>query len=86
MWRRFTVSPEVFRGRVRGKEKATATVLAVLTENTEDFLWLEFPDALFAQVKAKIGQSNLVDLTGAIAFWNMMARNLNALKVDREAW
>ncbi len=43
-------------------------------------------DALFEQVKARIGQQNLVDLTGAIAFWNMMARNLNALKVDLESW
>src|SRR5262249_35145218 len=43
-------------------------------------------DALFNQVKARIGQQNLVDLTGAIAFWNMMARNLNALQVDLESW
>ena len=27
---------------------------------------------------------HIVDLTGAIAFWNMMARNLNALQVTLE--
>jgi len=27
----------------------------------------------------------MVDLTGAIAFWNMMARNLNALQVGLES-
>lgn len=43
-------------------------------------------DELFRQVKEKIGQANLVELTAAISFWNMMARNLNALQVDLEAW
>ncbi len=43
-------------------------------------------DTLFRQVKERIGQQNIVDLTGAIAFWNMMARNLNALQVDVEPW
>jgi alkylhydroperoxidase family enzyme len=43
-------------------------------------------DDLFRQVKDRIGQQNLVDLTAAVAFWNMMARNLNALQVDLEAW
>ncbi|MGE0680129.1 MAG: carboxymuconolactone decarboxylase family protein [Candidatus Binatia bacterium] len=43
-------------------------------------------DALFRQVKDQIGQANLVELTAAISFWNMMARNLNALQVDLEAW
>jgi len=43
-------------------------------------------DELFRQVKEKIGQANIVELTAAIAFWNMMARNLNALQVDLEAW
>src|SRR5215813_4318982 len=36
-------------------------------------------DTLFREIEGKIGRQNLVDLTGAIAFWNMMARNLNAL-------
>ncbi|MBI3249879.1 MAG: carboxymuconolactone decarboxylase family protein [Deltaproteobacteria bacterium] len=43
-------------------------------------------DALFQQVKERIGQGNIVELTAAISFWNMMARNLNALQVDLEAW
>jgi alkylhydroperoxidase family enzyme len=43
-------------------------------------------DSLFNQLKERLGQQNLVDLTGAIAFWNMMARNLNALQVDLESW
>ena len=41
-------------------------------------------DALFQQVKDRIGQENILDLTAATAFWNMMARNLNALQVDLE--
>ncbi len=43
-------------------------------------------DTLFREIEGKIGRQNLVDLTGAIAFWNMMARNLNALQVDLESW
>ncbi|MBI3330337.1 MAG: carboxymuconolactone decarboxylase family protein [Nitrospinae bacterium] len=41
-------------------------------------------DALFRQVQERIGQQNILDLTAATAFWNMMARNLNALQVDLE--
>jgi uncharacterized peroxidase-related enzyme len=42
-------------------------------------------DELFAAAeKIAGGKSNIVDLTGAIAFWNMMARNLNALQVTLE--
>jgi len=41
-------------------------------------------DELFRQVRDRIGQQNILDLTAAIAFWNMMARNLNALQVDLE--
>jgi alkylhydroperoxidase family enzyme len=41
-------------------------------------------DELFRQVKDRIGQQNILDLTAATAFWNMMARNLNALQVDLE--
>lgn len=42
-------------------------------------------DELFRQVKERIGQQHILDLTAATAFWNMMARNLNALQVDLEA-
>jgi alkylhydroperoxidase family enzyme len=42
-------------------------------------------DQLFQEVKNLIGQSNILELTAATAFWNMMARNLNALQVELEA-
>jgi 4-carboxymuconolactone decarboxylase len=42
-------------------------------------------DQLFQQVKNLIGQKDLLELTAATAFWNMMARNLNALQVELEA-
>ncbi|MEW6296943.1 MAG: carboxymuconolactone decarboxylase family protein [Thermodesulfobacteriota bacterium] len=42
-------------------------------------------DALFQRVKERIGQDSIVELTAAIAFWNMMARNLNAFQVDLES-
>ncbi len=42
-------------------------------------------DDLFRKVEAVVGKDKMVDLTGAIAFWNMMARNLNALQVGLEA-
>lgn len=43
-------------------------------------------DELYRRVQDRIGQQHLLDLTAAIAFWNMMARNLNALKIDLEDW
>jgi uncharacterized peroxidase-related enzyme len=42
-------------------------------------------DDLFRKVEAIVGKDKIVDLTGAIAFWNMMARNLNALQVGLES-
>jgi alkylhydroperoxidase family enzyme len=41
-------------------------------------------DDLFHRVEAVVGKDKMVDLTGAIAFWNMMARNLNGLQVGLE--
>lgn len=41
-------------------------------------------DQLFRQVQDIIGQKNVLELTAATAFWNMMARNLNALQVELE--
>ena len=41
-------------------------------------------DALFTQVREHLGQQNLLDLTAATSFWNMMARNLNALQIELE--
>jgi alkylhydroperoxidase family enzyme len=42
-------------------------------------------DDLFRRVQDMIGQKDLLELTAATAFWNMMARNLNALQVELEA-
>jgi alkylhydroperoxidase family enzyme len=42
-------------------------------------------DQLFQQVQNLIGQKDILELTAATAFWNMMARNLNALQVGLEA-
>jgi uncharacterized peroxidase-related enzyme len=41
-------------------------------------------DDLYRQVQERIGQKNVLELTAATAFWNMMARNLNALQVELE--
>jgi uncharacterized peroxidase-related enzyme len=41
-------------------------------------------DDLYARAENVVGKDHIVDLTGAIAFWNMMARNLNALQVTLE--
>jgi alkylhydroperoxidase family enzyme len=42
-------------------------------------------DDLFRRVEKIVSKEGIVDLTGAIAFWNMMARNLNALQVELES-
>jgi len=42
-------------------------------------------DNLFSQVEKLIGRQNILELTAATAFWNMMARNLNALQVGLES-
>ena len=43
-------------------------------------------DELFRSVEKLIGQKNTIELTAATSFWNMMARNLNALQVELEPW
>jgi alkylhydroperoxidase family enzyme len=43
-------------------------------------------DDLFASVEKLIGRKNILELTAATSFWNMMARNLNALQVGLENW
>jgi alkylhydroperoxidase family enzyme len=35
-------------------------------------------------VQERLGQKEVIELTAATAFWNMMARNLNALQVELE--
>jgi len=42
-------------------------------------------DDLFTKVEKIVGKGNIIELTGAIAFWNMMARNLKALGVELES-
>ena len=42
-------------------------------------------DDLFRRAEAVAGKDGVIDLTGAISFWNMMARNLNALQVGLES-
>ena len=41
-------------------------------------------DDLFRQVQNRIGTLKVLDLTAAVGFWNMMARNLNGLQIDLE--
>jgi uncharacterized peroxidase-related enzyme len=41
-------------------------------------------DDLYAKAEKLVGKQNIIELTGAVAFWNMMARNLNALQVSLE--
>ncbi|HVN90927.1 MAG TPA: carboxymuconolactone decarboxylase family protein [Candidatus Binataceae bacterium] len=41
-------------------------------------------DDLYGQAAKVVGKEHIVDLNGAIAFWNMMARNLNGLQVTLE--
>jgi uncharacterized peroxidase-related enzyme len=41
-------------------------------------------DDLYRQVQERLGQKEVLELTAATAFWNMMARNLNALQVELE--
>jgi alkylhydroperoxidase family enzyme len=41
-------------------------------------------DDLYRQVQERLGQKEVIELTAATAFWNMMARNLNTLQVELE--
>jgi alkylhydroperoxidase family enzyme len=41
-------------------------------------------EELFSDVQRRIGTRNVLDLTAAVGFWNMMARNLNGLRIDLE--
>lgn len=44
----------------------------------------EVNDELFRRVEQQIGMLKLLDLNAAVGFWNMMARNLNGLRIDLE--
>jgi alkylhydroperoxidase family enzyme len=45
---------------------------------------VKVPDALFAEVRARFNESEVVELTAAIATYNMVARILVALEVNPE--
>ncbi|HEX6633293.1 MAG TPA: carboxymuconolactone decarboxylase family protein [Usitatibacter sp.] len=45
---------------------------------------VKVPDALFAQVRARWSETEVVELTAAIAAYNMVARLLVALEVENE--
>ncbi|HJY84373.1 MAG TPA: carboxymuconolactone decarboxylase family protein [Candidatus Binatia bacterium] len=56
----------------------------VLRYAEELTLKAQVDDELFRQVQSRIGMVNVLDLTAAVGFWNMMARNLNGLQIDVE--
>jgi alkylhydroperoxidase family enzyme len=45
---------------------------------------VKVPDALFAEIRARFNESEVVELTAAIATYNMVARILVALEVNPE--
>jgi len=45
---------------------------------------VQVPDALFAQVRKRFSETEVVELTAAIAAYNMVARLLVALEVEKE--
>jgi alkylhydroperoxidase family enzyme len=45
---------------------------------------IKVPDALFAEVRKRFNESEVVELTAAIATYNMVARILVALQVNPE--
>jgi alkylhydroperoxidase family enzyme len=45
---------------------------------------VKVPDSLFREVAARFGKTELVELTAAIATYNMVARFLVALQVQEE--
>lgn len=45
---------------------------------------VKVPDALFAQLRGRFSQAEIVELTAAIAAYNMVARFLVALEVETE--
>jgi alkylhydroperoxidase family enzyme len=45
---------------------------------------VQVPDALFARLRARFSETELVELTAAIATYNMVARLLVALEVEKE--
>src|SRR5215467_9206801 len=56
----------------------------VLRYAEELTLKAQVDDELFRRVEGLIGTAKLLDLNAAVGFWNMMARNLNGLRIDLE--
>ncbi|MBV8138086.1 MAG: carboxymuconolactone decarboxylase family protein [Deltaproteobacteria bacterium] len=56
----------------------------VLRYAEELTLKAQVDDQLFRQVEGRLGMVNVLDLNAAVGFWNMMARNLNGLRIDLE--
>jgi uncharacterized peroxidase-related enzyme len=71
-------------GNYQNSSRFTPDDKVILRYAEELTLNARVDDDLFARAEKLVGKPNIVDLTGAIAFWNMMARNLNALQVTLE--
>lgn len=71
-------------GNYQSSSRFTADDKVILRYAEELTQKARVDDELFARAEKLVGKQNIVDLTGAIAFWNMMARNLNALQVTLE--
>jgi alkylhydroperoxidase family enzyme len=70
------------RGEPAGLEGDDALVARYAAQMTRD---VQVDDALFAQLQARFETSELVEITAAIATYNMVARFLVALGVSPEA-
>jgi uncharacterized peroxidase-related enzyme len=71
-------------GNYQNSARFTADDKVILRFAEELTLNARVDDELFSRAEKLVGKQHIVDLTGAIAFWNMMARNLNALQVTLE--
>ena len=71
-------------GNYQSSTRFSADDKVILRYAEELTLNARVDDELFARAEKLVGKQHIVDLTGAIAFWNMMARNLNALQVTLE--
>lgn len=63
---------------VAGLEAGEADVLALTDAMTRD---IEVPDALFAPLRARYNDQELVELTATVAAYNMVSRLLVALRI-----
>ncbi len=71
-------------GNYQSSSRFTADDKIILRYAEELTMNARIDDDLYGKAEKLVGKQNMVDLTGAIAFWNMMARNLNALQVTLE--